>query len=155
METDFLSFEDPKRFTQYVRGEMYFFIDSLLSLGDARTDRQLEVTRAFINDLYKMVFRWMEIFPNLYEHYRPAELPEDYDYQTMDQAISNSGYEFIDYINKTLGNCPRCSKHLSQQKPLEQFDPAQNLMEYEQFKNAGFKAVLLKDFLAMDGFDKI
>ena len=80
METDFLSFEDPKRFTQYVRGEMYFFIDSLLSLGDARTDRQLEVTRAFINDLYKMVFRWMEIFPNLYEHYRPEQFPEDYDY---------------------------------------------------------------------------
>jgi len=44
---------------------------------------------------------------------------------------------------------------LSQYRALEQFDPAQNIMEYEQFKNAGFKASLLKDFLDMDGFEKI
>jgi len=55
-----------------VRGEMYFFIDSLVSLGDGRIERQLEITRSFINDLYKMIFRWMEIFPDLYEHFKPA-----------------------------------------------------------------------------------
>jgi len=39
VDTDFLSIDSVHELTQYVRGELFFFIDSVLSLGEQRNKK--------------------------------------------------------------------------------------------------------------------
>ena len=41
IQSDFRCFDSPHKFTQFIRGELYFYIDSLISLFNSTTAEDL------------------------------------------------------------------------------------------------------------------
>ena len=60
---DFKVFETPRDLTQFVRGELYFYVDSLLSMLST-TVEDLPSIFEFMKEIFKLIFKWMEIFPD-------------------------------------------------------------------------------------------
>ena len=79
--TDFQCNERVNEFTQVLRGELYFYIDSILSLGEPRNNKQLVQMNSFISEVFQMLFKWMKIFPMLLRAYN-LPLQEYEPYQT-------------------------------------------------------------------------
>jgi hypothetical protein len=51
------------KLTQFIRGELYFQVDSLISLFANTTTEDLPAIFDFIQEIFKMIIKWMEIFP--------------------------------------------------------------------------------------------
>ncbi len=64
IESDLKNFEDAHKFTQFVRGELYFYIDSLISLYNSSSIEELPEIFDFMQEYFKLVLKWMEIFPS-------------------------------------------------------------------------------------------
>lgn len=64
IEQEFRNFSSPHKLTQYIRGELYFYVDSLISLFNQTTSEDLPAIFEFMQDVFKLIFKWMEIFPN-------------------------------------------------------------------------------------------
>ena len=86
METDFMSIDNVHELTQYLRGELFFFVDSILSLGEVRMKKQLEQTQDFMKEVLTLIFRWMMIYPSIVSSYA---LPVE------DQGLYQNSYQAI------------------------------------------------------------
>lgn len=63
MESDFKCFNSPNELTQFIRGELYFYIDSLISLYTSTTSDDLVAILEFMQEVFRLILKWMEIFP--------------------------------------------------------------------------------------------
>lgn len=58
-------FERPRDITQFIRGELFFYVDSLMSLFTSSSQEEVKPIFEFITgELFALVFKWMEIFPH-------------------------------------------------------------------------------------------
>ena len=64
IEKDFTNFESPYTLTQFIRGELYFYIDSLISLFTSTNSEDIPAIFEFMTEVFKLILKWMEIFPN-------------------------------------------------------------------------------------------
>jgi hypothetical protein len=62
IKNDFKAFETPNQLTQFIRGELYFYVDSLISFQNTSTE-DLSAVFEFMTEIFKLLFKWMEIFP--------------------------------------------------------------------------------------------
>jgi hypothetical protein len=76
---------------QYVRGTMFFFLDSVLSLGEPRTRSHLELMQDFMREALALVFKWMQIFPSLVKHYYEPGIDPHAEYKSHNQAVAYCG----------------------------------------------------------------
>lgn len=57
-------FEKPRDVTQFIRGELFFYVDSLMSVFQTSSVEEVKPIFEFItNEVYALVFKWIEIFP--------------------------------------------------------------------------------------------
>jgi hypothetical protein len=63
IQTDFKCFTDANECTQFVRGELYFYFDSLISLVNEASQVEIQKIFEFTTELLKLCLRWIEIFP--------------------------------------------------------------------------------------------
>ena len=154
VETDFLSIDTVHELTQYVRGELFFFADSVLTLGEHRNKKQLEQMQDFMREVLQLIFKWMQLFPSLVSYYAAPiddlNLP-----QTHHQAVALCGAELLDILGKCFGNCARTNNFLNQFEPLREFNPANSVFDQEAYRAKGFKVDLFYTMLELNGFDHI
>jgi hypothetical protein len=49
---------------QFIRGELYFYVDSLISLVAPTSFEDLPGIFEFMQNIFRLIFKWMEVFPN-------------------------------------------------------------------------------------------
>jgi hypothetical protein len=64
IDKDFTNFETATKVTQFIRGELYFYIDSLISLFTSTNSEDIPAIFDFMQEVFKLILKWMEIFPN-------------------------------------------------------------------------------------------
>lgn len=111
INTDFRKFEgNAVGLTQFVRGQLYFHIDSLISLFSSTTSEDIPAIFEFMKDVFNMIFKWMEIFPKYVKSfYESIQHPQLYlvDY---DAAIAQCGNELFGIFEKCFGGDLRCNR---------------------------------------------
>ena len=73
IEKDFANFENPYKVTQFIRGELYFYIDSLISLFTATNAEDIPAIFEFMQEVFKLILKWMEIFPNYLQSFNECQ----------------------------------------------------------------------------------
>ena len=75
----------------------------------------------FMRDVLTMIFKWMDLFPNLAEnYYGPVEelgLP-----QIHSHALALCGPEFLEILGKCFGTCMRTNNFMAQFEPQKPYD---------------------------------
>lgn len=89
-----------------VRGELYFYVDSLISL--TQSAEELPTIYQFMNKIFQLIFKWMEIFPAYLKNFSEAVAHPQLYLVDVDTAISQCGSELFSILEKCFGACPRC-----------------------------------------------
>ena len=58
ISSDFRCFKSAYECTQFIRGELFFYVDSLLTLHSQTTREDLPAILDFIETVFKMTLRW-------------------------------------------------------------------------------------------------
>lgn len=64
LESKFTCFASAHEITQFIRGELYFHLDSLFTLEHALQSVDLPAISEFIKLVFELILTWMEVFPN-------------------------------------------------------------------------------------------
>ncbi len=62
--SDFRCFNSAYECTQFIRGELFFYVDSLLTLQSQTTREDLLAILDFIEVVFKMILRWYRLIPS-------------------------------------------------------------------------------------------
>ena len=65
IDENFRNFESPSQLTQFIRGQLYFYVDSLLSLPQVSSESDLPTIFDFITLVFKLILKWIELFPSV------------------------------------------------------------------------------------------
>ena len=96
--------------TQFIRGDLYFYVDSLISMISVISNEELPMIFMFMQDVFKLILKWMEIFPQYLSSYQEALHHSQLYLVNMDAAIAMCGPELFGILEKCFGGCSRCSK---------------------------------------------
>jgi hypothetical protein len=61
IESKFQCFKDANECTQFVRGELYIYFDSLLTLMNEPSKSDIQKLFEFATEIYNLLFAWIEI----------------------------------------------------------------------------------------------
>jgi len=101
--------QTPRKVNQYLRGELYLYVDSILSLYLNTTKEELEIYHEFIGKVFSVIQLWMRVFTEkLSESFYNTKKYQKLYLIDFDAALSRCGFEFIDILAKAFGVCPRC-----------------------------------------------
>ena len=73
LDSNFLCFQSAIEVTQFLRGELYYYVDSLLTLHQVINSEDLPLVFQFIELVIKLTLRWYEIFPVLVPAWQEAQ----------------------------------------------------------------------------------
>ena len=107
VESKFTCFEDAQACTQFIRGELYFYLDSLLTMPTQFDASDLPGIIDFVRLCYRLVLTWMEIFPLYNDSYRECRDSPLLFCVDLPAAISNCCYELCELFGKVFGLCNR------------------------------------------------
>lgn len=72
IKEEFKNLETPIKVTQFIRGDLYFYVDSLISMINCIQQEDLIIIFEFLVDVFKLIFKWMEVFPQYLSSYQEA-----------------------------------------------------------------------------------
>ena len=70
LDSKFTCFTSAHECTQFIRGELYFHLDSLITLEHAINAQDLPTIAEFIKLVFELILVWMEVFPNYEKSFR-------------------------------------------------------------------------------------
>jgi len=101
-------FPSAYKLTQFLRGELYFYVDSLISIFTSTTPEDLPGIFDFVKEVFSMIMKWMEIFPQYLNAFNASQQNLNLYLVDQDAALAQCGNEFFDIFSKCFGGCPRC-----------------------------------------------
>lgn len=107
VDSKFTCFESAHACTQFVRGELFIFVDSILSLSQCLTSNDLPSVIEFISLVFQLILTWMEIFPLYYNSYKECQQSPSLFCVDLPAAISQCGPELSEILGKIWGKCRR------------------------------------------------
>ena len=90
--------------TQFVRGKLYFHLDSLLSLSNSTCEDDLPSIFEFVQAYIELVKVWMNEFTRYLPEYQATLTTPALICVCKRAAISRLGKELLDGLYKILGN---------------------------------------------------
>lgn len=155
-ETQFRYFETAHDFTQFVRGELYMFIDSILTLFNVISADDLPAIFEFVEHVLQMILQWMELFRKQYiEYYTEAQQNPKLFLVDIDAAIASAGPELFNVLGKLFGDCPRARNYMLHFRTQLLYQGDKNFADREQLKGNCLRMSYLNKFGSMDGFAAI
>lgn len=111
IKKDFKCYELPRDLTQFVRGELYFYVDSLMSIFQSSSVEEVPAIFEFITkDIFSLIFKWLEIMPDyLPSFYDSLHHPQLY-LVNYEAAIAQCGNELFSILEKCFGRCYRSNR---------------------------------------------
>ena len=73
LSTKFTCFASAHECTQFIRGELYFYLDSLLTMEIAISPTDLPAIIEFLKLVMELILTWLEIFPNYLDAFRETQ----------------------------------------------------------------------------------
>jgi hypothetical protein len=61
-------------------------------------------------DVFRLIFKWIEIFPNYLKSFNEGLAHPNLYLTDYDTAIAFCGNELFNILEKVFGGCPRCQK---------------------------------------------
>jgi len=152
-ESDFLCFSDATECTQFIRGEMYVYLDSLLSLVTEASQTDVQKIFEFTTEVFRLCLKWIDIFPKYHEIFKMCSHHPNLFAVDLSAAIASCGYEIFHMIHKCFGLCERSLKFFrlfrnSINYPSEFTDP-------QKMQENGFMLSLIGKFGSLGGFQKL
>ena len=146
--------ESPRKVNQYLRGELYLYVDSILSLHLNTTPKILEIYYDFMSLVFSVIRKWLEIFPTQLSQYyeMTKKYPKLYlvDFNT---ALSRCGYEMIDIMAKCFGLCPRCNQLFAIFDKIYLFKGEYEIVKYNPIMHRGLMYSLMNLFGEQRGLE--
>ena len=101
--------ETPRRVTQFLRGELYIYVDSILSLFLNISTQELPAYYEFMSHVFMVIQLWLKEFPTkLYKSYQWSKKHPKLYLVDFDTALAKCGFELIEILGKCFGLCSRC-----------------------------------------------
>jgi hypothetical protein len=70
IQSEFKCFESANECTQFIRGELFIYFDSLVSLTMSATPADIQKIFEFSTEVFKLCLKWIDIFPNYLDIYK-------------------------------------------------------------------------------------
>ena len=152
IESDFLCFNDATECTQFIRGEIYFYFDSLISLVNEATQNDVEMIYEFTTEVFRLCLKWIDIFPKYQEIYKMCGLHPCLFLVDLSAAIASCGQEIFHMIHKCFGLCERSNKFFRNFR--NSINYPSEFAEPQKMQENGFMLSLIGRFGSLDGFKK-
>lgn len=107
---DFKGFPSPSHLTQFIRGELYFYVDSLMSIFATSSVDEVPAIFDFMKDIFSLIFKWIEIFPQHLPAFQDSLHHPQLYLVSYEAAIAQCGNEFFNILEKCFGRCSRGQK---------------------------------------------
>ena len=153
IESDFLCFNDATECTQFIRGEMYVYFDSLISLVQEASQTDVQMIFEFTTEMFRLCLKWIDIFPKYQEIFKMCSLYPGLYLVDLSAAIASCGYEIFNMIHKCFGLCERSNKFFRNVR--KSINYPSEFTEPQKMQENGFMLSLIGKFGSLDGFKKL
>lgn len=103
IQTNFRCFNSAYDCTQFIRGELYFYIDSLLTLPMYTTREDVPAILDFFELVFKLMLKWYHMIPSYITSYKEAIVTQNLFNVDLSAAISLCSYEISNLFGKLFG----------------------------------------------------
>lgn len=154
VQTDFECLRTAQEVNQFLRGELYFYVDSIISISLYTMRSDFPIIYNFINEVMIMVIRWVSLFPEKYQkaYYDTLKHPKLYLIDSK-AAVSRCGYELIDILWKCFGKCSRCNAFFDFEGNVYLFEGGSELIPYSTEMGKGLMFTFINQFNSIGGFE--
>lgn len=114
--SDFRCFSSAYECTQFIRGELFFYVDSLLTLHTQTTREDLPAILDFIEVVFQMIIRWYQLIPSYASSWKEAIATPNLFNVDLSAAISLCCYEVSNIFGKLFGICKRVKNFFNKYK---------------------------------------
>lgn len=153
MESNFLGFANAYECTQFLRGELYYYVDSLLTLPLVIREEDLPSILQFIELVFRMTLKWYEILPAFVPAWKEAQLTQNLMNVDLHAAISMCSYEISQIFGKMWGICKRAKGFFQKFKADYIFEGS--FCKEDQVTVSGFLCSLTNKFGSLGGYEKV
>lgn len=105
IETNFESIQTADEITQYIRGSLFFYFDSLLTLQHyfkPTLQNTMEIF-GFIDILFELIFKWIQVFPECKEEYKLSRRYKYFYLVNHKAAVANCYRELAEIMQGCFG----------------------------------------------------
>jgi hypothetical protein len=103
--SDFKYFDTPFNLSQYIRGELYFYVDSIISISTLANSDDLPTTFEFMQETFELIFKWMDLFPAMLKTYNETMHNPNVYLVDLASSLASCGPELFDIFDKCFGSC--------------------------------------------------
>ncbi len=153
ISTEFRCFPSAYECTQFIRGELYFYVDSLLTLQNQTTQEDLPAILNFMESVFKLMIKWYQLIPSYVPAWREAVVTPNLFNVDLSAAISLCCYEISQIFGKLFGICKRSKNFWAKYKQDYIFEGI--YYQNEKATENGFLASLVNKFGHLGGFDRL
>jgi len=107
LDSKFTCFTSAHECTQFIRGELYFYLDSLLTLHMSIEPSDLPGIVEFVRLCFELLLTWMEVFTKYQEAFKESQQNPHLFCVDLPAAISMCCFELVELLGKTWGLCVR------------------------------------------------
>lgn len=156
LENGFEILETPRKVTQYIRGDLYFYVDSMLSLFLNTTVDELPMIYEFMGYVFKVIQLWLRVFQKtLFKNYKYSLKHKKLYMVDFDTALAKSGFELIDILSKSFGKWPRCLDLYKHFGNVRFYQGVEEVVPFKLTDNYGLMVSLMNSFAELRGIDSI
>lgn len=153
VKSRFKNFKTAHEVTQFIRGELFFYVDSIITIPTETTSADLPARVEFITQVFELIITWLDIFPSYVEAYKECHATPNLMLVDVGCAISQCGYELLKLLGMVFGMCRRTNNFFSDFQ-------GDFLVEGEFAKDdvrasSGLQLSLINQFGVLGGFEKI
>ena len=111
-ESNFRCFSSAFECTQFIRGELFVYFDSLVTLVTSPSQADVQKIFEFCVEVFRLVLKWIHIFPEYMESYHRHMQYPNFFLVDLDTAIAACGNEIFGMLHKCFYLCDRATKFL-------------------------------------------
>ena len=152
-ESSFLCFADATECTQFIRGEMYLYFDSLITLVLEATEADVQKIFEFTTEVFRLCLKWVDIFPQYQEVFKMCSHHPNLFLVDLSAAICSCGFEIFDMMWKCFGLCERSNKFFRQH--IAAINYQGEFADPSKMPENGLMLSLVNKFGELGGFAKL
>jgi hypothetical protein len=153
IESDFLCFNDATECTQFIRGEVYLHLDSLVTLVREPSQTDMQQIFEFTTEVFRLCLKWIDIFPSYQKVFKMCLYHPNLFLVDLSAAICSCGYEVFAMMHKCFGLCERANKFFRQHR--NDIRCQGEFVEPQKMQENGFMLSLVNKFGELGGFKKL
>ena len=110
IQSEFTCFDSAYECTQFIRGELYYYVDSMVTLLNVISSDDLPVIIDLVKQVFELTLTWLKIFPAYASSYREGKSNSNLYNVDLSTAIAYCGSELADMLGRCcMSMCRRAN----------------------------------------------